>query len=130
MKRIHVVAGVIYNTGRDQVLLARRKANQHQGGLWEFPGGKVEPGERVEDALVRELAEEVGIAVSGSTPLIEIPWEYTDKLIRLDVHEVAAFKGEPVGLEGQEVRWVRLPDLRTYDFPEANLAIIEKLQAG
>ncbi|MDO6460339.1 8-oxo-dGTP diphosphatase MutT [Granulosicoccaceae sp. 1_MG-2023] len=130
MKRIHVVAGVIYSACREQVLLARRKPNQHQGGLWEFPGGKLEARELPAAALRRELEEEVGILVMASSALMQIPWEYADKHILLDVHEVSAFSGEPAGLEGQEVRWVGVSALQDYAFPEANLAIVEKLQAG
>ena len=130
MKRIHVVAGVIYNPACDEVLLARRKANQHQGGLWEFPGGKVESGEAPREALIRELNEEIGITAREQAPLIEVPWEYADKRILLDVYEVTAFSGTAQGQEGQEVRWVPVTQLAGYEFPEANLAIIEKIQAG
>ena len=130
MKRIHVVAGVIYNPACDEVLLARRKANQHQGGLWEFPGGKVESGEAPREALIRELTEEVGITARELAPLIEVPWEYTDKRILLEVYEITAFSGTAQGQEGQEVRWVPATQLADYEFPEANLAIIEKIQAG
>ena len=100
MKRIHVVAAVI--RGADgRILIARRADTQHQGGLWEFPGGKVEEGEAVEVALARELREELGIEVTGSRPLIKVSHDYPDKQVLLDVREVDAFTGEPHGAEGQ-----------------------------
>ncbi|HCV40284.1 MAG TPA: hypothetical protein DGQ94_16530, partial [Pseudomonas sp.] len=82
MKRIHVVAAVIRgNDGR--ILIARRADTQHQGGLWEFPGGKVEEGEGVEAALARELREELGIEVTRSRALIKVSHDYPDKQVLL-----------------------------------------------
>lgn len=123
MKRIHVVAAVI--RGADgRILIARRADTQHQGGLWEFPGGKVEEGEGVEAALARELREELGIDVSRSRPLIKISHDYPDKQVLLDVREVDAFTGEPHGVEGQPLEWVAPRDLGQYLFPEANKPIV------
>lgn len=119
MQRIHVVAAVIRG-GDGRILIARRADSQHQGGLWEFPGGKVEAGESVEAALARELREELGIEVSGSRPLIKISHDYPDKQILLDVREVDAFSGEPHGAEGQPLEWVAPRDLHQYQFPAAN----------
>jgi len=123
VQRIHVVAAVIRG-GDGRILIARRADSQHQGGLWEFPGGKVEAGESVEAALARELREELGIEVSGSRPLIKISHDYPDKQILLDVREVDAFRGEPHGAEGQPLEWVVPRDLNQYDFPEANKPIV------
>ena len=123
MKRIHVAAAVI--RGADgQILIARRDKTQHQGGLWEFPGGKVEDGETVDAALARELREELGIEVTAARPLIKIKHDYPDKQILLDVWEVSGFTGEPHGAEGQPLAWVSPKDLAQYEFPEANRPIV------
>ena len=123
MKRIHVAAAVI--RGADQrVLIAKRPLDKHQGGLWEFPGGKVEAGETVEAALVRELHEELGIVVETARPLIQVRHDYPDKQVLLDVWEVLAFSGEPHGAEGQPLAWVASDDLPEYAFPAANQPII------
>jgi len=123
VKRIHVAAAVI--RGADgRILIARRGETQHQGGLWEFPGGKVEDGEAVEIALARELREELGIDVTAARPLIKIKHDYPDKQILLDVWDVSAFTGEPHGAEGQPLAWVSPRELAQYDFPEANRPIV------
>ena len=123
MKRIHVAAAVIRgNDGR--ILIARRADTQHQGGLWEFPGGKVEDGEDVLAALKRELAEELGIEVLQARPLIKVSHDYVDKDVLLDVWEVSAFSGEPHGAEGQPLAWVSTRELPGYEFPEANRPIV------
>ncbi|MCU1732367.1 MULTISPECIES: Nudix family hydrolase [unclassified Pseudomonas] len=123
MKRIHVAAAVI--RGADgQILIARRDKTQHQGGLWEFPGGKVEDGETVDAALARELREELGIEVTAARPLIKIKHDYPDKQILLDVWDVSGFTGEPHGAEGQPLAWVSPKDLAQYEFPEANRPIV------
>lgn len=122
MKRIHVVAAVIERG--DDILIARRPDHLHQGGKWEFPGGKVEPAEPVADALVRELEEELGIRSTQAEPLITIAHDYTDKHVLLDVWKVTAFNGEPKGMEGQEVRWVARNQLPEFEFPAANVPIV------
>lgn len=123
MTRIEVAAAVI--RGADgRVLIARRPLGKHQGGLWEFPGGKIEPGESAEVALARELQEELGIRVRQARPLIRIHHDYPDKQVLLDVWEVTAFDGEPHGAEGQPLAWVRAQDLPSYEFPAANRPIV------
>jgi 8-oxo-dGTP diphosphatase len=124
MSRVHVAAAVIRNT-YGQVLIAKRSDDQHQGGLWEFPGGKVEAGESVQSALVRELKEELGIQVEASHPLIQVRHDYPDKSVLLDVWEVTAFLGEPRGLEGQPLKWVSSRQLPDYEFPAANIPIVK-----
>lgn len=126
MKRIHVVAAVIQRD--EDVLLARRPDHVHQGGKWEFPGGKVEAGEFVTSALVRELEEELGIVAQSFSPLINIAHDYADKHVLLDVWRVTEFSGEPCGMEGQEVRWVDRSDLNQYEFPAANVPIVTAAQ--
>lgn len=130
-KEIVVAVGVILRdnplSGITEVFVTRRLAHQHQGGKWEFPGGKVEADETTERALARELAEEIGIDVHASQPLLIIAHEYPDKKVVLDVHKVSDFSGQPSGLEGQEGQWIAMSELRSLDFPEANKAILDKL---
>lgn len=122
-KRVHVVAAVI--RGRDQrVLIAKRPDHVHMGGLWEFPGGKVEQGEAPLEALKRELKEEVGLAVVSAQPLIQITHDYPDKQVYLDVWEVSEFTGVARGVEGQQIEWVHAADLAAYEFPAANQPIV------
>lgn len=129
-KRIHVVAGVIYHPSKQQVLIARRPEYLHQGGLWEFPGGKVANGESPEQALQRELMEELAIEVSDCSPFLLTEHDYTDKLIVLDVWAVHGFTGQPKGNEGQRICWVDISALNNYQFPAANYAVLEKVVAG
>jgi len=124
---VHVAVAVIINADKE-VLLALRQAHQHQGGLWEFPGGKVEENESVFDALVRETKEELAVTVLTAKPLIEINHNYNDKSVLLDVWMVDTFTGIPQGDEGQRLRWCRIADLVEDDFPAANVAIINALK--
>ncbi|MGI2261416.1 8-oxo-dGTP diphosphatase MutT [Shewanella sp. GXUN23E] len=125
-KRIHVAVGVIINDN-NEILLAKRPEHLHQGGKWEFPGGKVEAGETVTQALARELEEEVALEVKATKPFMELSFDYPDKQVLLDIHTVTAFAGDARGLEGQQIAWVPRNELTNYDFPEANKAILEKL---
>lgn len=120
---VHVAAAVIVDT-RGEVLLSRRHAHAHQGGLWEFPGGKLEAGEDAYAALVRELREELGITVDSARPLIRIPYRYPDKALLLDVWRVTAFRGVAHGREGQPVQWVAPERLPEFAFPAANQAVV------
>ena len=129
MKRVHVAAAVIRGVD-GRILLARRPEDKHQGGLWEFPGGKVEEGETVHAALARELQEELGICPQAARQLIQIRHDYPDKQVLLDIWKVTRFHGEPFGKEGQECRWVPLAELHNYHFPDANGPIVARLQAA
>lgn len=123
---LHVVAAVISRVDGD-ILIARRPPHKHQGDLWEFPGGKVEPGEAPRDALARELWEELHITVRAAEPWLEVRHDYPDKAVFLDVWRVSAFEGKPVGREGQPLVWVSPAQLRGYAFPEANVPILDAL---
>ena len=125
---VHVAVGVVRRNGR--VLIARRPDHVHQGGLLEFPGGKVEPGESVQEALVRELQEETGLTVFASElrPVISIRHDYPDKSVFLDVWETDSSLGEPEGKEGQIVQWCKLSELVDNAFPDANRPILRALR--
>lgn len=127
MKRIHVAAAVI-RSADGRILIARRPLDKHQGGLWEFPGGKVEAGESVQAALARELLEELGIEVTRAQPLIQVRHDYPDKQVLLDVWQVMEFRGEPHGAEGQPLAWVTASELDDFEFPAANRPIISAAQ--
>lgn len=129
MTRIDVVAGIIYNADQSQILIALRSADKHQGNLWEFPGGKIEPSETSEQALMRELREELSITTLACKPYQKLDFDYPDKLVCLDIWEVTEFVGTPIGVEQQEIRWVRIDELSGYSFPAANLPIVKKLTA-
>ena len=122
--RVHVAAAAIFDA-QGRVLLSRRPAHVHQGGLWEFPGGKLEPGESAERALRRELHEELGISVQAARPLIRVLHNYPDKAVLLDVWRVDAFTGTALGCEGQAIEWVSVAALGEYQFPAANTPIIK-----
>ncbi|GAA0676841.1 8-oxo-dGTP diphosphatase MutT [Rheinheimera tangshanensis] len=125
VKVVHVAVGVVLQDHK--VLLALRPDKLHQGGRWEFPGGKVEAGETTAQALARELQEEVDLAIAGSTAWFELQYAYPEKTVLLDIHLVQDFTGEAKGLEGQPVRWVPLSELHQYQFPDANQPILDKL---
>ena len=126
---VHVVVGVLLNDNQ-QVLIALRPVQSHQGGLWEFPGGKVEEGESVEYALNREFEEELGISVLACTELTQIRHEYSDKSVLLDVWRIEKYSGTPKGREGQVIEWRALSKLRAEDFPKANERIIRVLNGS
>ena len=119
---IHVAVGLLLRS--DQVLIALRPKQSHQGGLWEFPGGKVEEGESVEAALSRELKEELGVDIHSADSIMQINHNYNDKKVLLDVWSVKSFSGEPCGAEGQPVKWVSQASLQGYQFPAANQPIV------
>ncbi len=123
---IHVVAAAISDL-QGRILIAKRPDHLHQGGLWEFPGGKLEVGESVQQGLVRELDEELGIRPTASEPLICITHHYPECSIKLDVHRVTAFEGEAHGREGQPIRWIRPEEMRMDLFPEADRPVINAL---
>jgi len=109
-----------------EILISKRAEHAHQGGFWEFPGGKVEKTEQVTDALSRELFEELGIKVFSEhvSSLIKIDHDYGDKHVLLDVYTVHEFQGTAIGKEGQPIKWVKEKDLLNYTFPDANQAIL------
>lgn len=125
-QRKQIAIGVLKQA--DQVLLSVRQKHQAYADYWEFPGGKVEAGETVEQALIREFHEEVGIETHDWQPLIQIPWDYEHASVMLNVYVSESFSGEPHGKEGQEVSWVNVSELEGYRFPEANAGIVSALR--
>ena len=126
-RSIHVVAAVITDA-RGRVLLARRDGTSDLAGLWEFPGGKLEPGETPEQALVRELQEELDITVEVGAALMQVPQRYPGKRLRLDVRAVTAWQGKPRGHEGQALAWVSPDKLARYSMPPADLPVVAALR--
>lgn len=126
---IHVVAAIIVSPDSRQVLLAKRPSHKHQGGKWEFPGGKVESNELATHALVRELAEELGIEADLHAMQLyqALDHTYPEKRVQLEFWWVKQFKGMPQGLEGQIVQWFAWSDLNSLVFPEANQPIVTSL---
>ena len=122
---VQVVAGVLCRRGH--VLLAQRREGKPLAGLWEFPGGKVKPDESPEDALVRELQEELDITVTDIAPLLFAPQKHDSVSVRF--WTCAAWDGDPSGAEGQAIRWVRVDDLERYAMPRADEEMIAPLRA-
>ncbi|MGR9099277.1 MAG: Nudix family hydrolase [Gammaproteobacteria bacterium] len=120
---VHVAVGLIKNQA-GEILITRRADGAHQGGLWEFPGGKVEAGETVGQALARELEEELNIRIGRQGPAITVRYRYPDKSVLLDVRRIEQFSGNPQPCEGQPMKWVRPEELPHHAFPAANLPII------
>lgn len=121
-----VVAGVIRDR-RGRILLARRTEGRDLAGLWEFPGGKQEPGETAEEALKRELREELGIEIEVGAPVIRVPQAYPSKRLRLDVYDIRAWRGTVRGLEGQALAWVPPHKLAEYAMPPADVPVVAAL---
>jgi len=126
---IDVVAGVIrHDDGR--VLITQRLADDTLGGYWEFPGGKVEPGEELKAALKRELAEELGVEAEIGVEIHRIIHAYLDRDVRLYFFAARIVSGEPQKLEVADLRWVTLDALMDYQFPEADLPLLRQLRGA
>ena len=125
-----LVSAVALVDADGRVLLAQRPAGKRMAGLWEFPGGKVEPGETPEAALIRELDEELGIDTAESclAPLSFASHGYEDFHLLMLVYVCRKWKGEPRPLEGGDLAWVRAARLRDYEMPPADLPLIPAIQ--
>lgn len=128
--KVVLVAAVALIDSDGRVLLAQRPAGKPMAGLWEFPGGKIEPGERPETALMRELHEELGIETWQSclAPLTFASHSYEDFHLLMPLYACRKWSGQPHGREGQSLAWVRPDRLRDYDMPPADLPLIPMLR--
>jgi 8-oxo-dGTP diphosphatase len=126
---LEVVAGALFD-GAGRVLIAQRPAGKALAGRWEFPGGKLHDGESANDALVRELREELGVEVLEAERLMRYAHEYPDRVVWLDMWTVSRWRGEPRGLDGQALKWVDPARLHEEDILEADQPIVAALAAG
>lgn len=124
---IHVVAGVVIDAD-DRVLIAQRPAGKHLAGGWEFPGGKLEPGEARVDGLARELREEIGLQIGQPRPLIRLRHAYPYGEVLLDVWVVRRYRGRPQAMDGQQLRWCRQDELASADLLPADRPIVAALR--
>lgn len=127
--QIAVAAGILTDS-KGRVLIARRPEGAHQGGWWEFPGGKLRRGETPLQGLIRELREELGIEVRAARPLLAYRHEYPERVIDLHVWRVTEFVGEPAGVEGQPLRWVAIAELTTVGLLPGDQPIIAALDGS
>jgi 8-oxo-dGTP diphosphatase len=111
-----------------RILIAQRPAGRHMAGRWEFPGGKVGANETEPQALARELGEELGVTAGAPQFCLRIRHAYSDRSVELSCWIVRDFQGEPRGLDGQQLKWVRAADLSQEDILEADRPFIEALQ--
>lgn len=126
MARIHVVAGALFDSA-GRVLIAQRPPGKHMAGGWEFPGGKVEPGEEPRAGLVRELREELGIEVHEAAPLIAYEHQYPQRRFLLDLWVVTRYSGEPQPLDAPALQWTAIDDLERVGLLEADRPMIPAL---
>lgn len=124
---INVVAAIIRNS-HDEVLIAQRSQTKSQGGLWEFPGGKIESGETREQAIVREIKEELDMDIKCLSYFDEKEYEYSDKTIKLIVLNCKMLNDHYQVLEHESVEWVNTKDLDNYTFAPADVYFVEKLK--
>lgn len=125
----HKIIGVaVISNDQGQILIDRRRLEGAMGGLWEFPGGKIEKGETVEECIKREINEELGILIEVGKHLITIDHTYTHLRVTLTVHHCRHLTGVPQPLECDEIRWVSLDELDRFAFPQANVQIITALR--
>ena len=127
MSAIEVVAGALFDAA-GRVLIAQRPPGKALAGRWEFPGGKLQPGEAPYDGLVRELREELGVEVGAAERLLRYSHDYPDRVVWLDMWIVSAWSGDPVGLDGQALKWVEPSRLQEEDILEADQPIVAALQ--
>ena len=121
-----VTAALVFRDGR--LLITQRRPGDHLGGLWEFPGGKLEPGETPEDGLRRELREELGIDVAVGERFADIEHEYPGRRVRLEFFRCTITRGEPAPLGCAALAWVTRAELDRYEFPAADATLLARLR--
>jgi 8-oxo-dGTP diphosphatase len=123
---VQVVAAVLYDANR-RVLIAQRPEGKQHAGFWEFPGGKLDPGETGSDCLIRELREELDIEAQQQHLLMTLQHDYPDRTVQLAVWQVDQYQGVPRGAEGQLLRWVTLTEMAAVNLLPADWPILETL---
>jgi len=124
-RQITVTAAIIWHEGR--VLITKRPKGTHLEGLWEFPGGKKEGAETLEECIAREIKEELGVDVDPERRLLTVSHEYETKMVDLHIFECRLLNGSPFPMEGQEIKWVRPCDMSGYAFPPPDIEVIDFL---
>ena len=124
---VEVVAALIWNG--DRFLICQRPAHKARGLLWEFVGGKVEPGETKEQALIRECREELNVELDVGTPLMEVQHQYPDLTVHLTLFLAAIRQGTPQMLEHNDIRWITVSEIPQYEFCPADVEILEHIQS-
>jgi 8-oxo-dGTP diphosphatase len=125
---IEVSAGLVFRDGK--LLITRRPADAHLGGLWEFPGGKRESGETFAACLIRELREELGIEVEVGPVLERVTHTYPDKTVQIHFFQCRWLRNEPQALGCAELKWITAEGISDHDFPEADARLIRRLQTS
>ena len=128
MKQFDVAAGILHDSS-GRVLITERLGDGPFHGMWEFPGGKIAANESAEQALARELSEELGIELRDSSHFMHLEHDYADRLVSIDFFLVSAWQNEPRGLEGQQLRWVETGLLAEQNLLPADVPVIEALRA-
>ena len=127
MKRFEVAAGILRDA-EGRVLITERLGGGPFHGMWEFPGGKIAPDENAEQALARELAEELGIELRNTAHFMHLDHDYPDRSVSIDFFLVSSWINVPRGLEGQQLRWVQAKLLGEHDLLPADMPVIEALR--
>lgn len=127
-KAIDVAAGLVFRQGK--LLITQRRLTDHLGGLWEFPGGKVEPGETFESCLQRELREELGIEIAIREQIEDLIHHYPDRTVRLKFFTADWQSGEPHPHACANLTWVTKDQLSTFQFPAADARLLDQLQSS
>ena len=127
MNHFKVAAGILFDS-TDRILIAERLGGGPFHGLWEFPGGKIAPGESSAEALSRELAEELGIEVTACESFMNLRHEYDDRIVTIEFFIVSQWNSEPVGREGQQLRWVPRESLDSDELLPADVPVVTALR--
>jgi len=122
---VEVVAALIWD--KEKFMICQRPANKARGLLWEFVGGKVEPGETKEQALIRECQEELAVTVSVGSVFMDVVHEYPDITVHLTLFHAGIAEGEPRKLEHQDIRWIRPEEVPQYEFCPADEEILKRI---
>ena len=127
MNHFDVAAGILCDS-KGRILIAERLGGGAFHGLWEFPGGKIDSGETAREALSRELAEELGIEVTASSSFMNLRHEYEDRIVTIELFIISEWNSDPVGREGQELRWVPTELLDGDELLPADVPVVKALQ--